>query len=109
MKEKNTAHKQKNKFVEFLSLLWRTKKVAFFGMVVLIFFILVAIFADVLAPQKMENGMLASSLIDAGKAPSLQHPLGTDAMGVDMLSYMIYGARTSVILGITCTILSTVI
>ena len=42
MKEKNTAHKQKNKFVEFLSLLWRTKKVAFFGMVVLIFFILVA-------------------------------------------------------------------
>ena len=30
-------------------------------------------------------------------------------MGVDMLSYMIYGARTSVILGITCTILSTVI
>ena len=109
MKEKNTAHKQKNKFVEFLSLLWRTKKVAFFGMVVLIFFILVAIFADVLAPQKMENGMLASSLIDASKAPSLQHPLGTDAMGVDMLSYMIYGARTSVILGITCTILSTVI
>ena len=72
-------------------------------------FILVAIFADVLAPQKMENGMLASSLIDASKAPSLQHPLGTDAMGVDMLSYMIYGARTSVILGITCTILSTVI
>ena len=109
MKEKNTAHKQKNKFVEFLSLLWRTKKVAFFGMVVLIFFILVAIFADVLAPQKMENGMLASSLIDASTAPSLQHPLGTDAMGVDMLSYMIYGARTSVILGITCTILSTVI
>lgn len=109
MKEKNTAHKQKTKFVEFLSLLWRTKKVAFFGMVVLIFFILVAIFADVLAPQKMENGMLASSLIDASKAPSLQHPLGTDAMGVDMLSYMIYGARTSVILGITCTILSTVI
>ncbi len=109
MKEKNTAHKQKNKFVEFLSLLWRTKKVAFFGMVVLIFFILVAIFADVLAPQKMENGMLASSLIDASIAPSLQHPLGTDAMGVDMLSYMIYGARTSVILGITCTILSTVI
>ena len=45
MKEKNTAHKQKNKFVEFLSLLWRTKKVAFFGMVVLIFFILVAAIA----------------------------------------------------------------
>lgn len=107
--KKQNASKKKNGFLEFVSLLWRTKKVAFFGMVILILFILIAIFADFLAPQKMENGLLASHLIDAAKPPSLEHPLGTDAMGVDLLSYMIYGARTSVILGITCTILSTVI
>ncbi len=94
---------------EFFSLLWRTKKVAFIGLVVLIFFVVVAIFADAIAPQKMENGMLKSSLINAMKPPSIEHPLGTDAMGRDLLSYMVYGARTSVILGITCTILSTVI
>ena len=107
MREKKT--KKKNAVLDFLSTLWRTKKVAFFGLMVLIFFILVAIFADVIAPQKMENGMLASSLLNAAKAPSLEHPLGTDAMGRDLLSYMIYGARTSVILGISCTILSTIL
>lgn len=94
---------------EFFTLLWRTKKVAFFGLVILVVFVLIAIFADVLATQKMENGMLKSSLINASKAPSLEHPLGTDAMGRDLWSYMVYGARTSVILGITCTVLSTVI
>jgi peptide/nickel transport system permease protein len=37
------------------------------------------------------------------------HPLGTDRLGVDLLSYMIYGARTSVILCVCCTILSTLV
>ncbi len=37
------------------------------------------------------------------------HPLGTDKMGQDLLSYMIYGARTSVILCVCCTVLSTLI
>ena len=37
------------------------------------------------------------------------HPLGTDKMGQDLLSYMIYGARTSVILCVCCTILSTLV
>ncbi|MBR1780626.1 MAG: ABC transporter permease [Oscillospiraceae bacterium] len=108
-KEKKSSGKPRNGFVEFMTLLWRTKKVAFFGMVVLILFILVAIFADFIAPQKMENGLLSSHLMEAAQAPSLKHPLGTDAMGVDLLSYMIYGARTSVILGVSCTILSTLI
>lgn len=101
--------KKKNAVLEFLGTLWRTKKVSFFCMVILILFILVALFADLLAPQKMVDGLLASSLIDGSKAPSLAHPLGTDAMGRDMLSYMIYGARTSVILGVTCTIIQTLI
>jgi len=105
--EKKT--KKKNAFLDFLATLWRTKKIAFLGLLILVLFILVAIFADVLAPQKMENGMLASHLLDAAKPPSLEHPLGTDAQGRDLLSYMIYGARTSVILGLSCTILATVI
>lgn len=108
-KEKKTKSKPQNGFVEFMTLLWRTKKLAFFSMVVLILFVLVAIFADVIAPQKMEDGLLKSRLIESCQPPSLAHPLGTDAMGVDLLSYMIYGARTSVILGLTCTLLSTVI
>ena len=104
-----TKPKRKNAVLDFLATLWRTKKIAFLGLAILVIFILVAIFADVLAPQKMENGMLASSLLNAAKPPSLEHPLGTDAMGRDLLSYMIYGARTSVILGISCTILATIL
>lgn len=108
-KEKQTENKPRNAAVDFFVTLWHTKKIAFLGLAILVFFVLVAIFADVLAPQKMVDGMLNSSLLEATLPPSLQHPLGTDAMGRDLLSYMIYGARTSVILGISCTILSTLI
>lgn len=108
-KENQSGSMPRNAAVEFFVTLWRTKKIAFLGLAVLVFFVLVAIFADVIAPQKMVDGMLNSSLLEATLPPSLQHPLGTDAMGRDLLSYMIYGARTSVILGISCTILSTMI
>ena len=80
-------------------------------LVILILFLLVAIFADFLAPTPMVNGELPKSLIDAKMPPftDLSHPLGTDRMGQDLLSYMIYGARTSVILCVCCTLLSTFI
>jgi peptide/nickel transport system permease protein len=111
MSEEKTikADKQHSGFYNFMSTLWRTKKVAFFSLVILILFILVAVFADLLAPQKMEDGLLKSNLIAATQAPSAEHLLGTDAMGVDLLSYMIYGARTSVVLGVSCTIIATLI
>ena len=53
--------------------------------------------------------MLKSNLLNVSKPPSAAHWLGTDATGVDLLSYIIYGARTSVILGFACTILTTII
>ena len=66
MREKKT--KKKNALLDFLGTLWRTKKVAFFGLVVLILFILIAIFADVLAPQKMVDGML--NIINLSRNPA---------------------------------------
>ena len=89
--------------------LFRTKPVAGVCMLVLIFFVLVAVCADFIAPYPMENGQLTMNILDKLKPISLEHPLGTDALGRDLLSYLIYGARTSVILCITCTIISTVI
>lgn len=93
----------------FFSTLFKTKKVGALGMIILILFVLMAIFADVIAPQKMVNGLLKSNLLQVSKPPSWQHLLGTDALGVDLLSYMIYGCRTSVILAFSCTIISTII
>lgn len=89
--------------------LYKTKPLAGFGLTVLILFVLVAIFADVIAPYPMVNGKLTFDVYNKLSPPSLIHPLGTDTLGIDLLSYMIYGARTSVILCIVCTILSTLI
>ena len=42
-------------------------------------------------------------------APSLEHPFGTDTLGRDVLSRVIYGARISLTVGIVATGISTVI
>ena len=108
---KATAQKPEDglKKPSFLHELFHTKKLAAFGLCLLIFFLLVAIFADVIAPVKEVGGQLPTSVLDKLKPPSLKHPLGTDSVGRDLLSYMIYGCRTSVILGIICTLLSTLV
>jgi ABC-type dipeptide/oligopeptide/nickel transport system permease subunit len=66
------------------------------GGVVILLLCLTAIFADVLAPlpyTKTNFGRL-------NEAPSRDYPLGTDALGRDLLSRMIYGARVSMLVGL---------
>ena len=60
-------------------------------------------------PYPMQNGAMQMDFTAMLSGPSAAHPLGTDSLGVDVLSYLIYGARTSVVLGIVCTLLCTVI
>ncbi len=108
---------------------FKQKKVGALCMFILAALVLVAIFADYIAPYKMVNGSLPVSIADAKLAPyfmlsaadkatqaarcaangSAIHWLGTDTIGTDLLSYVIYGARTSVILCIACTVLSTLV
>lgn len=89
--------------------LFKTKKLAAAGIIVLMLFLLVAIFADALAPYPMVDGVLKSSIMHKLEPPSLAHPMGTDTLGRDVLSYLIYGARTSVILALCCTAISTTV
>ena len=103
------THKKKNKLLGFLSELFRTKPLAGLGLVILVFLVLVAIFADQLAPYPMVDGQLQVDVLNKLAPMSVEHPLGTDTLGRDLLSYLIYGARTSVILCVACTILSTVL
>jgi ABC-type dipeptide/oligopeptide/nickel transport system permease subunit len=66
------------------------------GGVVIVLLCLIAIFADVLAPlpyTKTNFGRL-------NEAPSSAYPLGTDQLGRDLLSRMIYGARVSMLVGL---------
>ncbi|MEK7701982.1 MAG: ABC transporter permease [candidate division NC10 bacterium] len=71
-------------------------RLAVAGAVVIVLLCLIAIFADVLAPlpyTKPNFGRL-------NEAPSRDYPLGTDQLGRDLLSRMIYGARVSMLVGL---------
>ncbi len=65
------------------------------GAIVLIFF-LVGIFANFVAPYGYNDMVLSARL----QAPSAGHLLGTDNVGRDLLSRIIYGARISMIVGV---------
>jgi len=61
-----------------------------------------AVFAPVLAPHDPIEQQLSADLA----APSLEHPFGRDKLGRDQLSRVIYGARVSLVVGITAVLIS---
>lgn len=74
----------------------------YFGLSLLIFFLVVAIFAPLLAPYN------PSELIgEPYQRPNKNHWLGTNDIGQDILSELIYGTRTSLIIGISCSVIIT--
>lgn len=95
----------------FFQVLFRQKKLGTICMLYLMLMVAVAGLADVIAPYPMVNGGMQMDVLHALEGPSLTsgHLLGTDTLGRDVLSYLIYGARTSVILCLCCTVLSTLI
>lgn len=79
--------------------------VVVFGIFIIVIFIVMAIFAPLLAPYDPYEPELGSAL----QSPSRAHLLGTDALGRDTLSRIIYGSRTSLMIGlIVVTIAATV-
>ena len=78
-------------------------KLTGFAVIFIFMLVLVAIFAPRLAPYP-EEGEGWINLSNVLQAPSWEHPFGTDDMGRDILSRMIYGARISLAVS-TVTIL----
>lgn len=76
-------------------------KVNIICLIIVLLFILVAVFAPVIAPHGYAD-MVAKSLM----APNADYWLGTDDFGRDYLSRVIYGARYSMGLGFSATIVS---
>ena len=72
--------------------IWRDPKVVV-GLCVLVPLLVVAIFAPLIAPYDPEALFVGPSL----GPPSMAHWFGTDFFGRDMLSRLLYGARTSVL------------
>jgi ABC-type dipeptide/oligopeptide/nickel transport system permease subunit len=71
-------------------------RLAVAGGVVVAMLLLVAVVADVLAPWPYTK----TNFDRLVEPPSLDHPLGTDQVGRDLLSRMIYGARVSMLVGL---------
>lgn len=73
------------------------------SLVMIVGMVIMALFADVLAPYDP----LTQNYTDLLKPPSLAHPLGTDNFGRDLLSRIIYGARISLGVGIASVAIGT--
>jgi peptide/nickel transport system permease protein len=72
------------------------RKGAIVGLAVLAIFLVLAIFAPLIAP----HDPIATSWSLVRKAPSAAHWLGTDELGRDVLARVIYGARASLLAGV---------
>ena len=67
-----------------------------FGVVIILLVVFTAIFAPLLAPYDPYDQNLSESLVK----PSSHHLLGTDSLGRDTLSRLIYGSRNSLLVGV---------
>jgi peptide/nickel transport system permease protein len=81
---------------------WRGQGFPFIPLAILLTIAFVAIFADVLAPHDPTIGSLARRFRPPAwlKGGSMEYFLGTDHVGRDVLSRLIYGARVSMIVGL---------
>jgi peptide/nickel transport system permease protein len=102
--EKISKKKTHSKFTELVIRMWKEKPLGTLGAAITLILLLVGIFAPLLAPYGM-NEMLPNQL----QAPSAKFIFGTDNLGRDILSRIIYGARVSVIVGLVSTLISTII
>ncbi|NLB90867.1 MAG: ABC transporter permease [Clostridiales bacterium] len=80
---------------------FKKHKAAVVSLVILMIFILAAVFAPLLTPYDP-----AEITIDFGKPPSGEHLLGTDAVGRDMLTRLLYGMRVSLLVGLLSTMIA---
>ena len=83
----------------------RQNKLAAFSAVLILLIILIAIFAPLIAPYDH----LAQNLAQRLQHPSAAHLLGTDELGRDVLSRLIFGARISLIIVLVPTLISMMI
>ena len=81
---------------------------AVFGMAVLAFIVILAVFADWIAPYSPIDQFRDFTKLPPGweQGGNWKFPLGTDALGRDTLSRLIYGARVSLFIGLAVMIVS---
>ncbi len=74
------------------------------GLLMLLILAVIAVFAPLLAPY--DPYILSDALV---QAPGRGHMFGTDGLGRDIFSMILYGSRTSLLIGVTAAMISAVI
>ena len=72
------------------------RRVVFFGLIIIAIFFITATFAEWISPYDPYETYLDNRLAQ----PSRDHLLGTDTLGRDTLSRIIYGARSTLMIGV---------
>jgi len=79
---------------------------AILGAVIVLVFVLVALFAPLLAPYEPAGAQWGNQITPSDvPGPSDDHLLGLDAFGSDLSTQLLYGARQSLIIGVVSTLL----
>ena len=81
---------------------FKKHRVGLVGIVALTVLVLVGIFAPLISPMDPYHMDFGSALA----TPSIAHPLGTDHLGRDLLSRVIYGTRISLVVGLGSVIIA---
>lgn len=92
-------HSLKSENETMLQIVWKRlkkNKLAVISLVIIVFLYLVAILAPVIAPYPVDD----MDFENIHGAPSSQHWLGTDSLGRDLFSLIIFGSRISLTVGI---------
>jgi peptide/nickel transport system permease protein len=97
--------KRRSQFADFFIRLVKTKPLGTVGGVIVLIMLLTGIFADVIAPFGYNEYILK----DRMEGPSATHWLGTDALGRDLYSRVVYGARISMIVGLGASAINVVV
>ena len=77
------------------------------GVIILVFFIIMAVFGPTLAPYKINPAV--DGPFKQYEKPSSAHWLGTDFYKYDIFSELLYGARTSIIVGLVSAMIASVL
>lgn len=80
-------------------------RLALWGLLILVPMFLTAVFAQLLSPHNPVEPNMKNVLA----APSFSHPFGTDMLGRDVLSRVVYGSRVSLLVGFVSVSIATII
>ena len=87
---------------------FRRNKSALIGTSMVVFFLLVAVLAPIIAPYPARSYEPLYEGV-AGTPPSWQHPFGVESSGIDVFSEVIHGTRNDLYVGLAAAILTMII